>query len=133
MSILAAALILPACGASKNRHASTYAGPPLAKEELVRLSAAGLSETVMLEVLESRGAVPLKADDVAAIKLAGAADAVIARMIALERKEPEVVVLENDYTYRPSPVHFGVGVGMGHYGGWYGPRVGFGVGFQFVR
>ena len=74
--------------------------PPVTRDEMERMAAAGVSEPTMLELVERRGARPLSADDIVAIKKAGAPDTVIAKMQATVRKEPEVVYVEQPIVYR---------------------------------
>ena len=74
--------------------------PPVTRDETERMAAAGVSEATMLELVEQRGAKPLSADDIVAIKKAGASDAVIAKMQANVRQEPEVVYVEAPVVYR---------------------------------
>lgn len=57
--------------------------PPLTRGEVERLAAAGISEAV-----ESRGAQRLVADDIVALKSAGAGEKVIRSMISHERSDP---------------------------------------------
>ena len=98
------------------------AGPPLARDEIERLSAAGISEPVIVEVLEKRGARPLTADDLVALKASGASDAVIQKAMSVESRVPEVVLVEQPvyYTYRSY-----------WYDPWYcSPHVGFGFGYS---
>ena len=84
-----------------DRHVMGPPGPPpVTRDEMERMAAAGVSDPVMLEVVEQRGARPLTADDIVAIKKAGASDAVIAKMQATVRKEPEVVYVEQPVVYR---------------------------------
>ena len=66
-------------------------GPALTKADLERLAAAGISEAVVTELLDRRGAVKLSSDDVVALKKAGAADATIQKALASERQEPAIV------------------------------------------
>jgi len=74
------------------------AEPPVSKEEIERMSNAGISEPVMVELLDKRGAAPLSPDDLVALKNAGAPDPVVQKAIASERKVVERVVVE-DYYY----------------------------------
>jgi hypothetical protein len=92
--------------------------PPVTRDEMERMAAAGVSETVMLEVVDQRGARPLSADDIVAIKTAGASDAVIAKMQATVRKEPEVVYVEQPVVYRSY-----------YYGPYWYPSFGFSYGY----
>ncbi len=76
-------------------------GPPLTRAELERLSAAGISDELVAELLERRGAAPLSSDDVVALKKAGASDAVVEKALASERREPEIVMVDRPvYYYR---------------------------------
>ncbi|HLY11866.1 MAG TPA: hypothetical protein VKW04_21375 [Planctomycetota bacterium] len=109
--------------------------PPLTREEIERMSAAGLSEPVMIELLERRGALALTPDDLVALKHAGAPDSVVQKAIASERKVVERVVVEDysaypyyGYPYYPyygASFGFGWGYGGYYYGGY--PRGAVGV------
>jgi hypothetical protein len=100
------------------------AEPPVSKEEAERLSAAGVSEPVIVELVEKRGSVPLSPDDIVALKKAGATDGVVQKMIASERKESAQVMVD-DYYVVPGyyygnpyyPYHAASG-GVGWGGGW---------------
>src|SRR6185503_20372441 len=102
--------------------------PPITREEAERLSSAGVSEGVMMELIGKRGAAPLTPDDLVALKKAGTPDSVVQKMIASERKQQEVAVIESDYPssyyyydypyYRP---WFSYGFGFG-WGGYYRSR-----------
>lgn len=123
--LLAVALALPAC-AHRPLHDSAYSGAPVPRDEMERLAAAGVSEPVLIELVEKRGALALKADDLVALKTAGTPDAVVQKMIALERKEPEVRVVERVHYYYPpyDPWYWGWGVGWGYHGGYHHRGVG---------
>jgi hypothetical protein len=103
--------------------------PPLSREELERLSIAGISEPVMMELIEKRGALPLTPDDLVALKNAGAPDPVVQKAIATERKIVERVIVEDYYGYPYTGTSFSYGVGFGYGGYYYGgyPRGYFGV------
>ncbi len=92
--------------------------PPVTRDEMERLSAAGVSEATMLELVDQRGARPLSADDIVAIKKAGGSDAVIAKMQATVRKEPEIVYVEQPVIYRSY-----------YYGPYWYPSWGFGYSY----
>src|SRR6185503_17822925 len=47
------------------------AEPPVTREETERLAAAGVSDPVVVELVEKRGAAPLTPDDLVALKKAG--------------------------------------------------------------
>jgi hypothetical protein len=105
--------------------------PPVAPGEVIRMEAAGVSEPVILDVLSVRGARPLTADDIVAIKTAGGSDTVISKMQNTIRQEPEVVYVEQPVVYRSyayGPYWYpswGFGYSSwGHRGGW-GVRVGW--------
>lgn len=112
------------------------AEPPISREEVERLTSAGISEAVILEAVEKRGAFPLTPDDLVALKKAGSSDTVVQKMIASERKQPDRVVVEDgypgsygyypyyDYPYYYPGVVFGVGWGWGYH---YYPRGSWGV------
>ncbi len=74
-------------------------GPPLGRSELERLAAAGVSGAVIAELLDRRGATKLTADDVVAIKKAGASDETIQKAITSERPEPAVARAEEPVYY----------------------------------
>lgn len=109
--------------------------PPLTREEIERMSTAGVSDNVMFELLDKRGAVALTPDDLVALKSAGAPDAVVTKAIASERKTPEHIVVENyyypyyGYPYYGASFSYGVGFGYGYghcyYGGY--PRGAAGI------
>jgi hypothetical protein len=112
-------LALPGCIYEVRRPQPLPPGPPIGKDEVERLSAAGVSEPVLIELVEKRGARKLSADDIVALKKAGASDAVIQKMISLENREPERVYVEVPGYYRSY---------YGYYDPWYywGPTWGFG-------
>ena len=62
--------------------------PPLSGEEALRLVSAGVSETVVGELVALRGVEPLDADALAALKKAGAPDALLQKMILAVRTPP---------------------------------------------
>ncbi len=105
--------------------------PPVSREEAERLSRAGVSEPVLIELVEKRGAAPLTSDDLVALKNAGTPDSVVQKMIAAERKAPETVVVDGeyaypgyyytDYPYYYSSFAFGYGVSFGYHRYYY-PR-----------
>lgn len=113
--------------------------PPVSKEEIVRMSSAGISEPVMVDLLEKRGANALTPDDLVALKNAGTPDPVVQKAIASERKIVERVIVEDYYAY-PYPYYYGYGYpyygasfsygfGWGYGGYYYGgyPRGSMGV------
>jgi hypothetical protein len=114
--------------------------PPLSREEVERLSTAGVSDAVVNDMLEKRGAAPLTPDDLVALKKAGTPDGVVQKMIASERKPQQTVVVEDVYGY-PGYGYYGypyypyyptvsVGVGWGYgYGYGYGYGCGYGYGY----
>jgi hypothetical protein len=136
-ALACAALALAGCYTEVYREpAAVPAGPPLTREEVERLAAAGVSEAVILELVEQRGARPLSADDIVALKKAGASDAVVQKMIARETKQPEVVYVERPVYYRsyyyydpwwPHSWYCGPGIGFSYHYYWWRPRAGFGV------
>jgi hypothetical protein len=98
-------LALAGCVIHANRPRSAGPeGPPLAKTDLERLSAAGISDPVVLELIERRGAVKLSSDDVVSLKNAGASDAVIQKALASVR--PEVVVVKSAAPARFYPYYY---------------------------
>jgi hypothetical protein len=109
--------LLPGCyyEGYERRAAPAPLPPPVTRDEAERMSAAGVSEATLLELVDQRGARPLSADDIVAIKKAGGSDAVIAKMQATVRKEPEVVYVEQPVVYRSY-----------YYGPYWYPTWGFG-------
>lgn len=110
------------------RLAAGPTAPPVTREEAERMAAAGVSEPAMVEIIEQRGARALTADDIVAIKKAGASDAVIRRMQSSERKDPPEVIYVEQPVYRS------------YYGPYWYPSWGFsystwgrryGAGFRF--
>lgn len=107
--------------------------PPVSREEAERLTSAGVSEAVIIELIGKRGATPLTTDDLVALKKAGTPDAVVQKMIASERKTPEVAVVEENpypysyyyYDYPYYHTYFSYGFGYGYYRprGYWGVRV----------
>jgi len=99
----------------------TPAEPPLSREEVERLAGAGVSEGVIVEMVESRGVSPLASDDLVALKKAGVSDPVVQKMIANERKQSAVVV-DDYYAYHPYYPYYSYG--YPYYPYYYGPYVG---------
>ena len=123
-------LILSGCFyETYDRRAVAPAPPPLTAPEVQKLAEAGVSEPVILEAIDQRGAKPLSADDIVALKAAGASDAVIAKMQATERKEPQVVYVDSPvyYHYSYGPYYPWWGFSYGYWGrrGGGGIRVGW--------
>lgn len=101
--------------------------PPVAREEVERLAAAGVSDAVIVESLERRGTRKLSADDLVALKKAGATDAVLEKMIAAERPAaPPEASWPHHHGHSccsyPRPA-----VGFSY--GWWGRRGGWGLHF----
>ena len=123
------------------------AEPPVSKEEAQRLTSAGVSDSVLTELIEKRGASPLGAEDLVDLKKGGVSDPIVQKMISSERKETAQTTVEDyyvapgyyGYPYYPYPyypyyygpaVSVGVGWGWGYYGHYYGgcyPRGAVGV------
>lgn len=105
--------------------------PPLSREEVERLAGAGVSEPVIGEMIEKRGAAPLSSDDLVALKKAGVPDPVVQKMIASERKQTEHAVVDEYYAY-PSYYYYGYPYyhpyGYGYYP-YYGASFSYGVGW----
>ncbi len=127
-----AALVLALAGLGGcivHDHAPAQAppGPPLTRSEAERLAAAGVSEPVMVELIEKRGARPLTADDLVALKKAGASDTVVQKMIAAETKAPDVVVVQDPayYSYPYHPYYYP------YYPYYWGPAWGFSFGYSY--
>ncbi len=105
---LATLLTLPLTGCvyeSYERRASPDPVPPLSREESQRLVAAGISDPVLTETIDARGVTRLSSDDLVALKKSGAGDAVLEKLIAAERPDPRMVVLQGGYYY-VDPHHF---------------------------
>jgi hypothetical protein len=116
MSAILLALLSGCYFEGYDRHAALAPmPPPVTRDEAERMAAAGVSEATMLELVGQRGARALSADDIVAIKKAGASDAVIAKMQTTVRKEPEVVYVEEPVVYRSY-----------YYGPYWYPTWGFG-------
>ena len=73
--------------------------PPLAREELLSLVRAGVSSPLVFDLVDRRGAEPLDADSLAALKTAGASDALLQKAILAEKRAPVVVVDPAAYYY----------------------------------
>jgi hypothetical protein len=112
--------------------------PPVSKEEIIRMSSAGISEPVMIDLIEKRGANALTPDDLVALKNAGTPDSVVQKAIASERKIVERAMVEDYYAYPYYPYYgypyygasFGYGFGWGYGGYYYG---GYPRGYMGVR
>ena len=104
--------------------------PPITREEAERLSSAGVSEAVMMELIGKRGAAPLTPDDLVALKKAGTPDSVVQKMIASERKTPEVAIVSDNpypYAYYYDYPYYSTGFSYGFGWGYYRPRAYWGV------
>jgi hypothetical protein len=113
--------------------------PPVSKEEVERLASAGVSEGVMTELVEKRGAAALSTDDLVALKKSGVPDAVVQKMIANKREAASNAVVEEVYPYPNSYYYdypyygsFSYGFGWG-WGGYYRPYPRYGVGVRVYR
>ena len=106
--------------------------PPISREEIERMSSAGIAEPVMIEMIEKRGADALTTDDVVALKKAGAPDPVVQKALSNEKKVVERVYVDNYYYGYPYPYYYGPAYSAsfyfgypyyyhhGYYGGYYG-------------
>jgi len=106
-----AALALGGCVVRERVPSPRPADPPLTREEAARLLAAGAPEPVLREQVDQRGVEPLDADAIAALKKAGASDALLQAMITAVRvppPPPEVVIVEHERVWGPS-FSFGFG------------------------
>lgn len=113
--------------------------PPLTRADLERLAAAGISDGVVTELLEQRGAAKLSTDDVVALKKAGVSDAVVQKALSSERQPPEVVAINEplyvhhyywpSWWWGPPRWYWYPSFSLGYY--WWGrrTRVGIGVGW----
>jgi hypothetical protein len=108
--------------------------PPVSREEIERMSNAGISEPVMIELIEKRGALALSTDDLVALKKADAPDPVVQKAIASERKIVERVIVEDYYSgyYYPGYYpYYGASFSYGF--GWGYPYYGYGYGYGYPR
>ncbi len=96
----ALALLLAGCVYTYPTGRSHPIEPPVQKSEMERLLAAGISEGVILEVVERRGTQRVSSDDLVTLKQAGASDGLLEKVVACERREPPRVV------YYESPVYY---------------------------
>jgi len=103
------------------------AEPPLSREEVERLATAGVSEPVVVEMIEKRGAVALSTDDLVELKKAGVSDGLVQKMIASERKQTAQVVVDDYYYAYPSSYYYG----YPYYPYYSYPYYGVGVGFSY--
>jgi hypothetical protein len=132
MKMFAAVLFLASTGCIYHRHPVEPMpnSPPLPRDEAQRLAAAGVSEPVLIELIEKRGAEPLSAEDIVALKNAGAGDAVIQKMIALKRDDPPPPVAVEDVYYYPTPVYVTYDYYPYYYRPYYYSSFGFGFGYS---
>jgi hypothetical protein len=118
-----AALALGGCVVYERGAVPRPADPPLGANEAARLVSAGVSETVIGELVALRGVEPLDADALAALKKAGASDPLLQKLILAVRTPPPP---EEDVVYvEPYPYYFGYG-----YYGYYPWRGSVGFGFS---
>lgn len=124
---------LGGCVVYERAPASRPADPPLSRDEASRLLAAGVSGPVLDELVERRGVEPLDADALAALKKAGASDALLQKMIASVRTpppEPETVVVDYPHYYYPYYYGYGWPYWRSYYPGW---SFGFGYSRSYYR
>jgi hypothetical protein len=116
---------------------SSPVDPPVSKEEIERLASAGVSDGVMTELVEKRGAATLSTDDLVALKKSGVPDAVVQKMIANKREVASTTMVEEvyeyprEYYYYDYP-YYGYGFGWG-WGGYYRAYPRYGVGVRVYR
>jgi len=111
--------------------------PAVSREEVERLASAGVSEPVILELVEKRGAARLSPDDLVALKKASVSDPVVQKMIVLERKEVAQVAVDEYYAtpgyyYYDHPYYSTFSYGLGWGWGW-GYHYGYPRGYMGVR
>ncbi|HVE39001.1 MAG TPA: hypothetical protein VNM14_03880 [Planctomycetota bacterium] len=104
--------------------------PPVTREEAERLASAGVSEPVVTELIEKRGAATLTPDDLVALKKAGVSDSLVQKMIASERKETAQVVVD-DYYYAPGYYGYPYYPYYPSYGAYWGVGWGWGWGWGY--
>lgn len=107
--------------------------PPLTKEEIERMSNAGVSESVMVEILDKRGAQALTPDDLVLLKKADVPDPVVQKAISAERKVVEPVVVENYYYYGYPGYYPYYGTSFSYGFAWGYPYYGYGWGYGAPR
>lgn len=116
---------------------------PMTRAEVEKLIKAGISDAVIVEKAKKTGVVKLSADDIVALKQAGASDDLIKELIANERRataEQQVYTVPSTtayYTYYD--YWWGPSLGLGYYGyydyctpryRYYGSRSRVGVGVR---
>lgn len=89
-------------------------GDPLSRPEVEKLLKAGVSDAVIVEKAKKSGALKLSADDIVALKQAGASDDLIKELIAMERRPsppPSTVstrtVYYSDYWWGSPSIYLG--------------------------
>jgi hypothetical protein len=108
----------------------TPSEPPVSREEAERLASAGVSEPVVTELIEKRGAATLTPDDLVALKKAGVSDALVQKMIASERKETAQVIVDDYYYYAPGYYGYPYYPYYPYYGAYWGVGWGWGWGYH---
>lgn len=109
-------------------------GDPLSRAEVEKLLAAGVSDAVIVEKAKKSGALKLTADDIVALKKAGATDELVKELIAAERRpveRPVYVPSRSYYVYDYSDCWWGwpsLYFGYSHHHHHYRrPRAGVGI------
>ena len=105
--------------------------PPVSREEAERLAAAGVSEPVITELIDKRGAATLTPDDLVALKKAGVSDTLVQKMIASERKETPQVMVDDYAYYAPGYYGYPYYPYYPYYGGSWGVGWGWGWGWGY--
>ncbi len=105
--------------------------PPVSREETERLAGAGVSEPVITELIEKRGAATLTPDDLVALKKAGVSDSLVQKMIASERKETAQVTVDDYYYYAPGYYGYPYYPYYPSYGAYWGVGWGWGWGWGY--
>lgn len=126
LSGLVALAALGGCIVHDHAPAGRPPDPPVAGEELLSLVRAGIAGPVIFDLVDRRGAEPLNADTLAALKQAGASDALLQKAILAERRAPPVVVVEPPYYYSWPPYYGGTYYGWGPPYPYYGWSFGYG-------
>jgi hypothetical protein len=127
-SLLAAGCVLDPYPAYRVTETSPPAAPALTPEDVLRLSKAGIAESVILEKIKSDGlSARPTADQVVSLKKEGLTDAVLSAMVSARVVTPSERTVQRVYTY-PSYSYYPY---YGYYGGWWGYPYGWSWGIGY--
>ncbi len=93
-------------------------GDPLTRAETEKLLKAGVSDAVIIEKAKRSGAAKLSADDIVALKQAGASDDLVQQLIVNERAASRAVYAPSTTTYAYYDSWWGPTVSLGWYSHW---------------